>query len=107
LIDAPQQIVTSAMPKAVLLMLDDARANRERAQRARWLAKHTLTRDVVENLLGYAADLEQSALVMEQRACELAETIAHTKALSAEIKSLVGETRARIQQSKARIKPQK
>jgi predicted nucleic acid-binding Zn-ribbon protein len=94
------------MPNAVLLILDDARAIRERAERVRSLANQVTTRDAVENLLHYAAELEQVALEGERRACELAETIARTKALSAEIEKLVAETRARLQQSKARIKPQ-
>jgi hypothetical protein len=94
------------MPKAVLLMLDDARAHRERAERARWLAKHTLARGAVKNLLHYAAELEQVAVETERRACELAETISKTRVSSAEIESLVQETRARIQDSKARAKPQ-
>ncbi len=93
------------MPESVLLMLDGARANRERAERARWLAKHTPARDAVRNLLHYAAELEQLALEGERRACERAETISKTKALTAEIESLVRETRARIQESKARAKP--
>jgi hypothetical protein len=95
------------MSKAVLLMLDDARAIRERAERVRQLANQVLTRSAVENLLHYAAELEQAALEGERRACELAETISKTKALSAEIKNLVEETWVRIQQSKARIKPQR
>lgn len=93
------------MSESLLLMLDGARANRERAERARWLAKHTLARDAVKNLLHYAAELEQLAVEGERRACEPAETISKTKALSAEIESLVEETWARIEQSKARAKP--
>jgi hypothetical protein len=73
------------MPRAVALMLDDARAIRERAERVRRLT----TRSAVENLLHYAAELEQLALEGERRACELAETISKTRALSAETKNLV------------------
>jgi hypothetical protein len=95
------------MPGAVVLMLDDARAIRERAERVRRLASQVTTRSAVENLLHYAAELEQLALEGERRACELAETISKTRALSAEMKNLVEETRTRIQQSKARMKPQR
>ncbi len=94
------------MPESVLLMLDDARAHRERAERARWLAKHTLARDAVRNLLHYAAELERVAIETEGRACELADTIADTKVLGTEIKKLVEETRTPLQQSKAHTKPQ-
>jgi hypothetical protein len=89
------------MPESVLLMLDDARASRERAERARWLAKHILARDAIENLKRYAADLERFALETETRACARAEIIARTKALGAEIKKLVEEARARLRQGKA------
>jgi predicted nucleic acid-binding Zn-ribbon protein len=95
------------MSQAVLLMLDDARAIRERAERVRQLANQVTTQNAVENLLHYAAELEQAALEGERRACELAETISKTRTLSAEIKSLVAETRARIQRSRARVKPQR
>jgi hypothetical protein len=105
MIDAAQNRATT-MPESVLLMLNGARANRERAERARWLAKHTLARDAVKNLLHYAAELEQLALEGERRACERAETIAHTQALGAEIESLVEETQARLQQGNARAKSQ-
>ena len=88
------------MPESVLLMLNGARANRERAERARWLAKHTLARDAVKNLLHYAAELEQLALEGERRACELAETIAHTQTLGAEIGS--GDTSAAAARQRAR-----
>jgi hypothetical protein len=62
------------------------------------------TRDAVENLLHYAAELERIALETEMRVCARAETIARTKALGAEIKKLVEETQARLQQGNARAK---
>jgi hypothetical protein len=84
------------MAEAWVVMLQEVRANRERAERARRLADRITTKNVAQRLLEYAMDLERLALEMEDRACALAETISATRALTAEVRSSIKEIRATV-----------
>ena len=77
-------------------MLKQARSNRERAERARRLARSLTEQDIIDNFTRYADELEQQALALEERACALAETVGKTRSLSADIRLLVEEARARL-----------
>lgn|SRR5690242_15769614 len=82
------------MAKAALIFLSQARANRDRAERARRLARGASDETAFDNLNRYADELDRIALDLERRACALAETIARTESLSADIRLLVEETHA-------------
>jgi hypothetical protein len=62
------------MPEPVVALLDQARASRERAKRAKRLAGHIATPDVILTLLDYAQALERLAIEAEERANALTET---------------------------------
>jgi len=87
-------------PKAVLLLLDNARHRRDAAARARRLAGGLTTQSVYEELTHYAAELEHIAQGLELQAIRLAEKIARTRAVSEEIRLLVTEARARLSDMK-------
>lgn len=69
------------MSEGVILLLGQARANRERAKRAERLAGDITTPDVAGTLLAYAKELERLAVEAEERAFALIETPAKTQAL--------------------------
>ncbi len=94
------------MPAATILLLEQARASRAQAERARRLARDvTHAPDVGEKLARYAEELEQRALELEERAVDLAKTIAKTRELSAELRGLIEEARAHIRKVRAKRRP--
>jgi hypothetical protein len=82
------------MCEGIIVLLEQARASRERARRAERLAGDIPTRDVARALLAYAEQLERLAVEAEERAFALVETLAKTQALRADIMALVDGIRA-------------
>jgi hypothetical protein len=68
------------------------------------LARTVATDAVVQRMLAYADELEQTATEPEERACALVEISARTNALTMEIKSLVEEAQARLAKARSRLK---
>jgi hypothetical protein len=91
-----------AMSQAVVVLLEQARANRRQAERAKRLAGNITTRDAVRSLLDYAQELERLAVEAEERAFALIKAMARTQAPSADIESLPEEDR----HGERRAKPQ-
>jgi ABC-type transporter Mla subunit MlaD len=92
------------LAESVVILLDHARAQREQAEHARRLAAGAPAADITATLLSWAAELEQNATTLEERAHTLAETIAKTIALSAEVKALVGKAQENLAESRDRRK---
>lgn len=86
------------MSQALVVLLEHARANRERARRTRWFAQGLTTPEIAQDLLRYAEESERTADELEARARALAETIARTHTLNAEVRDLIEQARERINQ---------
>ena len=56
------------MPPATVILLAQARATRDKAQRARWLAEALNAEDAARRLRAYAEQLEVAARHFEDRA---------------------------------------
>ena len=76
------------MSRASIILLNQARSNRERAARTRRLAKQFVTPEVCDKLMRFAAELEQTALDLEARAAALAETVDRPQRLSADLRDI-------------------
>jgi hypothetical protein len=68
--------------------LNQARSNRERAERTRRLAKQFVTAEVCGKRMRFATALEQTAPDLEARAPALAESVERTQRLSAELRDI-------------------
>jgi hypothetical protein len=77
-----------SMSRTAVILLNQARSNRERAERTRRLAKQFVTPEVCGKLMRFAAALEQTALDLEARAAALAETVERTHRLPAELRDI-------------------
>jgi CBS domain-containing protein len=66
------------MSEAVSILLEQARAHRAQAERAKRLAGDITTRDVARSLSDYAEALERLAVAAEERAFALIEATAKT-----------------------------
>lgn len=77
--------------EAVVILIEEARANRERATRAREVARFISAQDVCDSLIDYADRLEQRALALEERAAALERTVAKNHELSGEVRKLVDD----------------
>jgi hypothetical protein len=76
------------MAKTAVVLLEQARAVRQAADRARRLANEHAGSDVFDKLTHYAEELEQRALELEQRVDELNATVATTRRLTQELRGL-------------------
>jgi hypothetical protein len=91
------------MAKAVVVLLERARAQRATAERARRLARSIPTQGVVEELERHAGDLDRTAIELERRADALAARIAKARcSLNAGLRRLVTQARARLDALRAR-----
>jgi len=83
-----------ATSDVVVHLLEQARAKRESAERARRLARSIATDRVSAELEGYAEDRQWEACELEQRACAAAERAEIT--FGDDLLALVEEARRRI-----------
>ena len=93
------------MPQATILLLDQARATRAKAERARRLAEDLNAEDVVRRLRAYAEELETLARHFEDRAAAFRPEIARTRALGGDVASLTAEAARRVQELQDNLTP--
>lgn len=93
------------MPEsAAVILLSEALAHRERAQRAREAAKTMYQRDVIDLLKHFAREFEQRADELEQRVLRLSqETATCTERIAAEMKEKIGKTTEAVTQLQDRL----
>lgn len=91
--------------EVVVLLMEEARKYRERATRAREVARLVSTTGVCDNIVRYAGELEQGALVLEGRAVALEKAIARNRDLSVEFQSLIEDRRRHLTDLRARLQP--
>ena len=90
------------MSRAALILLHQARSNRERAERTRRLAEQFTTPEVCDKLVRFAAELEQTALDLEARAAALAETVERTQRLSADLRDISTKAKETVRALRAK-----
>jgi hypothetical protein len=84
------------MSEAVAILLEQARAHRAQAERAKRLAGDITTRDVAQSLLDYAQALERLAVEAEERAFALIEATAKTRAKGTDIEGRIAKASAQL-----------
>ncbi len=82
------------MPHTVIRLFEEARAKRELAERARRLAAAVATPDVADNLLRYAAELDDTAREREEEASRQAEQIVVSEQLCERLRAKVDSQRS-------------
>jgi hypothetical protein len=82
--------------QAVSILLDEARAHRAQAKRAKRLAGDITAPDVVRSLLDYAQALDRLAVETEERAFALIEATAKLRAKNTGMDAPIAEAAAQI-----------